>query len=79
MENLHLPHSKLFFVIAEQYKIGKINEAQKIQLKEMVIKENPLIFKVLENYIISGNEAVFNKEIIALVVRNYDAVGIQNA
>ena len=41
MENLHLPHSKLFYTISEQYKLGKINESQKIQLKEMVIKENP--------------------------------------
>lgn len=44
----------------------------------MVIKENPLIFKVLENFIISGNEQNFNREIIALVVRNYEAPPFTN-
>ena len=67
MDNLQLPHAKLFFFIGEMFKKGLISDTEKCMLKgvnllitlEYVITEKLECFLHLEAYEQSDQEKIF--------------------
>ena len=69
MENLTLPHSKLFHYVGKMYKQGLISDNEKFTLKgnlweanlELIINEKIDCFHYLESYEISKDDALFQE------------------
>ena len=48
MESLNLGHARLLYIIAEMYKIGRLNELEKYRLKEAVFLNDEMLFQYYE-------------------------------
>ena len=48
MEQLNLGHARLLYIIAEMYKIGRLNELEKYRLKEAVFLNDEVLFQYYE-------------------------------
>ena len=48
LDKLNLGHARLLYIIAEMYRIGRINEMEKYRLKEMVFLNDEVLFRFYE-------------------------------
>ena len=48
LDKLHLVHARLLYIIGEIYRQGRIDDNQKLSLKECVFQDDPQLFEIYE-------------------------------
>ena len=48
LDKLHLVHARLLYIISEMYRDGRIDDNQKLSLKECVFQDDPQLFEIYE-------------------------------
>jgi len=67
LDNLKVPCSKMLYIITMLSKSEKIDKTQRIKLKEMVIKDDPIIMNAYNDYDKAKDIDDFITQLIALV------------
>ena len=48
LDKLHLVHARLLYIISEMFREGRIDDNQKLSLKECVFQDDPQLFEIYE-------------------------------